>query len=107
REAMTRLFDAFFRVAEGRDLTDTVLHLDLPAERNVDAILPPHAGRAALPSVQLKRSAPRAQLDPERYYFSARFTKNNGWVVNATLKREFRMMSKEVESKFGLSDFTR
>jgi hypothetical protein len=106
REAMTRLFNAYFRVAEGRDLTGTVLHLDPPAESSPDSILPPRIG-VALPSVPLKRSVPRAQPDPKRYYFSARFTKNNGWVVYATLKREHRIMSKEVEGKFDLSDFTR
>ncbi|HWB85088.1 MAG TPA: hypothetical protein VG675_13170 [Bryobacteraceae bacterium] len=104
---MTRLFDAYFRVAEGKDLTGTVLHLDLPAESKVDSILPPPVGGVVLPSVPLKRSVPWAQPDPKRYCFSARFTKNNGWVVYATLKREYRIMSKGVEGKFGLSDFTR
>jgi hypothetical protein len=106
REAMTRLFDAYFRVAEGKDLTGAVLHLNPPPASSLDSILPPRIG-VALPSVPLQRSVPRAKPDPKRYDFSARFTKNNGWVVYATLKREYRIMSKEVEGKFGLSDFTR
>jgi hypothetical protein len=106
REAITRLFDAYFRVAEGRDLTGTVFHLDLPEASNAGSILPPRRGMA-LPLFPPKRGVPRAQLDYKRYYFFARFTKNNGWVVYATLKREYRIMSKEVESEFGLSDFTR
>jgi len=106
REAMTRLFDAYFRVAEGKDLTGTVLHLDPPADTSVDSILPLRIG-VALPSVPQQRSVPRAQPAPKRYCFSARFTKNNGWVVYATPKREYRIMSKEVGGKIGPSDFTR
>ena len=105
RQAITRLFDAYFRVAEGRDLTGTVLHLDLPAASKVDSILPARDG-VALPSFPRKRSVPRAHPDPRRYYFSARFTRNNGWVVYATLRHEYRIVSKEVEGKFGLSAFT-
>jgi hypothetical protein len=105
REAMTRLFDAYFRVAEARDLTGTVLHLDLPTESKLDSILPTHVG-VAVPSVRLKRRVPPAQPD-QRHHFFARFTKNNGWVVYAALKREYRIMSKEVEGKFGLSDYNR
>ena len=103
REAMTRLFDAYFRVAEGKDLTGTVLHLDPPAGSSADSILQPPSGvarsRVALPAVPL--------VDPKRYYFSARFMKNNGWVVYATLKREYRIMSKAAEGSFGPSDFIR
>lgn len=103
---MTRLFDAYFRVAEGRALTGTVLDLNPPPDSSVDSTLPPRIG-VALPSAPPHRIVLRARPDPKRYYFSARFTKNNGWVVYATLKHENRIMSKEVEGKFGLSDFTR
>lgn len=97
REAMTRLFDAYFRVAEGKDLTGTVLQLDPPADNRADPILQPRS-RVVSPAVP--------PVDPKRYYLSARFTKNNGWVAYATLKREYRIMSKAAEGSFGLSDFT-
>jgi hypothetical protein len=94
REAMTSLFAAYFRVAEGRDLTGAVLHLDLPTESNLERIRPAHVGVAA-PSVRQKRSSLPAQPNQNRYHFLARFTRNNGWVVHATLKREYRIVSKE------------
>jgi hypothetical protein len=102
REAMTRLFDAYFRVSEGRDLTGAVLHLDLPAESKLDYYFQPLHGGVTLPSVRLKSSIPPAQPDQNRHYFFARFTKNSGWVVYAKLKPEYRVVSKEVDRKFGI-----
>jgi hypothetical protein len=37
---------------------------------------------------------PLARPDKNRYHFYAKFTKNNGWVVQAALKPEYRVMSK-------------
>jgi len=62
RQAMTRLFDAYFRVADERALAATVLHLNLP-------------GGSA-----------------ERYNFRAEFRKEKGWVVHAKLKREYLIL---------------
>ncbi len=91
REAMMRLFDAYFRVAvEGRQeaLTRTILHLDLPTESKSLPV-------GALPrSPRMKPGAPLARPDKNRYHFYAKFTKNNGWVVQAALKLEYRVMSK-------------
>jgi hypothetical protein len=101
REAMTRLFNAYFRVAEGKDLTGTILHLDFSIEGKPDSIRPAHVG-AAMPSVRPKPGSPAGQPDENRYHFFARFTKNNGWVAHATLKPEYRIISKGVENIFPL-----
>jgi hypothetical protein len=57
---MTRLFDAYFRVAGENSLAGKALPLDLPAESQ------------------------------NRYHFYAKFTKTNGWVVESELKHEHR-----------------
>jgi hypothetical protein len=96
REAMTRLFDAYFRVAGEKmhaPLTGTILHLDLPTESKLDSVDAPHAGAAPYPR-RPKPGAPLARPDKNRYHFYAKFTKNNGWVVQAALKPEYRVMSK-------------
>ena len=60
RAEMTRLFDAYFRVAEVEEaLTGSSLYLDLPGTQS-------------------------------RYHFRAKFTKTTGWVVHAELKQEYR-----------------
>jgi hypothetical protein len=88
---MMRLFDAYFRVAgQGRQeaLTGNILHLDLPTEIKSLSV-------GALPrSRRTKPGAPLARPDEDRYHFYAKFTKNNGWVVQAALKLEYRVMSK-------------
>jgi len=63
REEITRLFEAYFRVAGDDALIGTVLPLDLPTESQ------------------------------SRYHMIARFTKNNGWVVEAELKHEHRTVA--------------
>jgi hypothetical protein len=96
REEMTRLFDAYFRVAgekSNESLTGTILHLDLPAQSNLDSVEAPHVSVAP----RSRRPKPGARLrqpDKNRYHFYAKFTKNNGWVVQAALKLEYRVMSK-------------
>ena len=63
REEMTRLFNAYFRVAGSEaieSLTGSILHLDLPTDTK------------------------------NRYYLHAKFTKETGWVVHAELKHEHR-----------------
>ena len=105
KEAMTRLFDAYFRVAGTRDLTGTILHLDLPTGSKLDSVVPRHAGvgirsgrpKPGTPLIQPvgPRSTPGStalQADKNRYYFTARFTKRTGWVAQATLKPEFRII---------------
>ena len=60
RKEMTRLFEAYSRVGLNDALINTVLHLDLPSDRE------------------------------NRYHFLARFRKTTGWVVEAELKHEHR-----------------
>jgi hypothetical protein len=60
REEITRLFEAYFRVAGNDTLLGTALYLDLPTESR------------------------------NRYHFLARFKKTKGWVVEAELKHEHR-----------------
>ncbi len=63
QEQMTRLFEAFLRVAgeEGREMTaGAVLPLELPGEHD------------------------------SRYRFRAQLTRDRGWVVEASLKYELR-----------------
>jgi hypothetical protein len=104
RDEMTRLFDAYFRVAgekSNESLTRTILHLDLPTDL-LDSIDTPHIdlrqrSRRPKPGAPLARPKPGALLarpDKNRYHFYAKFTKNNGWVVQAALKLEYRVMSK-------------
>jgi hypothetical protein len=96
RKEMTRLFDAYFRVAGEKShetLTGTILHLDLRTESKLDSVDAPHVG-VAPPSGRPSPAAPLAQPDKNRYHFYAKFTKNDGWVVQAALKLEYRVMSK-------------
>jgi hypothetical protein len=97
REAMTRLFDAYFRVARGEKMHEpvsgTILHLDLPTESKLDSLNAPHVGTAPHPR-RPKPGAPLARPDKNRYHFYAKFTKYSGWVVQAALKLEYRVMSK-------------
>jgi hypothetical protein len=92
---MTRLFDAYFRLAgeKGHEpQAGTILHLDLPTESKLDSVDAPHVGVA--PHLRRpKPGAPLAQPDKYRYHFYAKFTKNNGCVVQAALKPEYRVMS--------------
>jgi hypothetical protein len=60
REEMTRLFEAYLRVAGDDALTGTILPLNLPTDSR------------------------------NRYNFHARFTKPRGWVVETALKLEYR-----------------
>ncbi len=63
REAVTRLFEAYFRVAGKENygaLTGAMLHLDLPTDNK------------------------------SRYHLHAKFTRNTGWIVQAELKHEHR-----------------
>lgn len=106
KEAMTRLFDAYFRAAGTRDLTGTILHLDLPTGTRLGSAVPRHA-RVGLRSVRpkpgtpliqpvgprSKPGSPALQPDKSRHYFIARFVKPAGWVAQATLKPEFRVMT--------------
>jgi hypothetical protein len=67
RKEITRLFQAYFRAAAGNDaLIGTALPLDLPKDSQ------------------------------SRYHMIARFTKNNGWVVEAELKHEHRTVVSSV-----------
>jgi hypothetical protein len=109
REEMTRLFDAYFRVAGEKSLetrTGTILHLDLPTERKPVSVVP-HVGVTSpklrpKPATPLGRpdklrptpTAPLRQTQTDRYHFYAKFTKYSGWVVQAALKLEHRVMSK-------------
>lgn len=96
REEMTRLFDAYFRVAgeKGNEsLTGTILHLDLPTQSNLDSVEKPHVSIAPR-SRRPKPGALLRQSGKNRYHFYAKFTKNNGWVVQTSLKLEYRVMSK-------------
>jgi hypothetical protein len=61
RAEMTRLFNAYFRVAEAKALTGRILYLDLPGSQS-------------------------------RYHFHATFTETTGWVVQAELKQEYRII---------------
>lgn len=96
RRAMIRLFDAYFRVAgEGghEALTRSILHLDLPIESKSLPV-------GALPrSRRTKPGAPLGGSNKGRYHFYAKFTKNNGWVVQAALKLEYRVMSKGADPR--------
>ena len=95
RKAMTRLFDAYFRVAGEKmhePVSGTILHLELPTESKLDSVDVPHLGAAPHPR-RPKPGAPLARADKNRYDFYAKFTKN-GWVVQAALKPEYRVMSK-------------
>jgi hypothetical protein len=99
REAMTRLFDAYFRVAGDKmhaPLFGTILHLDLPTECRLDSVDTPHVDAAPYHR-RPKPGALLARPDKNRYHFYAKFAKNNGWVVQAALKPEYRVMSKRVD----------
>ena len=74
-------------------VTGTILHLDLPTESEPDSVDTSYVGAAPHP----RRPRPGATLarpDKNRYHFYAKFTKNSGWVVQAALKLEYRVMSK-------------
>lgn len=94
REEMTRLFDAYFRVAgekSNASLTGTILHLDLPAQNNVNSSDAPHVSVAPRPR-RPKPGGPLRQPDKNRYHFYAKFTRNGGWVVQAALRLEYRVI---------------
>ena len=94
REEVTRLFDAYFRVAgekSNESLTGTILHLELPPQSNLDSVEAPHVSVAPR-SRRPKRGAPLRQPDKNRYNLYAKFTKNKGWVVHAALKLEYRVL---------------
>ncbi len=94
REEMTRLFDAYFRVAgeKGHEsLTGTILHLDLPAQSTVDSFDALHVSVAPR-SRRPKPGAPLRQPDKNRYHFYAKFTRSGGWVVQAALRLEYRVI---------------
>lgn len=95
RKAMMRLFDAYFRVAGegGREaLTRTILHLDSPTQSKQNSLASLPVG--ALPrSRRTRPGAPLARPDKDRYHFYATFTKKDGWVVQAVLKLEYRVMA--------------
>jgi hypothetical protein len=87
RDAMARLFDAYFRVSGQKSheaLRSSILHLDLPIESYAIARLPALRGPAS----------PLGQPDKNRYHFYAKFTKQTGWVVHTALKVEHRILSK-------------
>jgi hypothetical protein len=88
REEMRRLFDAYFRVAGEKSndsLTGIILHLDLPAERKVASVDVPHS---VVPGAPLRRP------NKDRYHLYAKFAKNTGWVVQTTLRIEYRVVGK-------------
>jgi hypothetical protein len=92
REEMTRLFDAYFRVAGEKShetLTGTILHVDLPTKSKPNSVNAPHVGGAP-PSLRPHPAAPLSQPDRNRYHFHAKFTKSIGWIVEAVLKEEHR-----------------
>jgi hypothetical protein len=95
REYMTRLFEACFRVAEEKShepLTGTILHPDLPTKGRLDSV---DARQAVLRRIHGGHDrVGRWQPDRKRYHFYAKFTKNNGWVVQAALKLEYQVMSR-------------
>ena len=62
RRAVGALFEAYFRAAEGVDLRDRRLPLDLPTGPN------------------------------SRYHLYAEYAKKNGWMVKAELKHEYRVL---------------
>jgi hypothetical protein len=84
REQMTRLFNAYFRAAgeESQEaLRSTILHLDLPTG-------------TARPASRSGPAPPLGQPDKHRYHCYAKFGKETGWVVQAALKIEYRILSK-------------
>jgi hypothetical protein len=93
RDEMTRLFDAYFRVAGEKSiesLTGTILHLDLPEKSERQFVNPPPVGITAHPSLRPRPAVPVSQPDRNRYHFYAKFIKSIGWIVEAVLKEEFR-----------------
>ena len=106
REKMTRLFDAYFRVAGEKDLTGAILPLDLPTESNPKFIAPPHVDIARLsnparPGAPLRESPqpligapPLVRSEMTRHHFYAKFSSDKGWVVSAKLKLEHRIINK-------------
>lgn len=93
REEMTRLFDAYFRVAgenSNESLTGTILHLDLPTDK-MDPVDTPHVDLRRR-SRRPKPGAAFRQPDKNRYHFYAKFTKSTGWVVQAALRLEYRVL---------------
>jgi len=92
RDEMTRLFDAYFRVAGEKSiqtLTGTILHLDLPTKSKPKSVNVPHVG-VAPPAPRPRPGAPLSQPDRNRYHFYAKFTESTGWIVEAVLKEEHR-----------------
>jgi hypothetical protein len=92
RDEMTRLFDAYFRVAGEKNiatLTGTILHLDLPTKSKPKSVNVPPIGIAP-PALRPRQGAPLSQPDRNRYHFYAKFTESIGWIVEAVLKEEHR-----------------
>jgi hypothetical protein len=99
REEITRLFDAYFRVAETKDLTGTLLPLDLPAETRLGFVapnIPPplNPARPGMPLRESKRPPLTARSEVGRHHFYARFMKDRGWVVKVRLKLAHQIIAK-------------